>query len=216
MVAALTRGDHPSVTTEGRVRSQCMSFRTTALSLLTAAAVLAAATTATAATAPKVRVHAVFGGTGAHVGQVLDVRTSGHTSAKTKAICWDPAPIGRPACSASVNGAPSAVGTTKLTVRLTDGTELHKAIKVAPAYARRGGHGGSDAAPGHVSCAGLTLYGNVPHGASGKPHDKVATLVTGTQVAQYNRIGDYVFSWDYASNKAGFGKVGCVSGGLQA
>jgi hypothetical protein len=185
------------------------------LAAVTAVALLGSAGVVTAAaTAPQVRVHAIFGGTGAHVGQVLDVRTKGRTSAKVSQICWEPAPIGRPACSASVDGAPSATGTTKLTLKLADGTELHKSIAVSPAYIHRGGHGGSDAAPGHVSCAGLTLYGNVPANAKGNARDKVTTLAAGAQVAQYNRIGDYVFYWEYATNKAGFGKIGCVSDGL--
>jgi hypothetical protein len=179
-----------------------------------ASAALAGAATAAPAS-PSVSVHAIFGGTGAHVGQVLDVRTKGHTSAKTKQICWDPAPIARPACSASHNGAPSATGTTRLTVMLADGTELHRSIQVARGYTRRGGHGGSDAAAGHVSCSGLTLWGNVPKpGTKGSPRDEVTTLMTGAQVAQYNRIGKYVFYWEYATNKAGFGKLGCVRNGL--
>jgi hypothetical protein len=179
------------------------------------AAVASAGVASASPAAPSVSVHAIFGGKGAHVGQVLDVRTKGHTSAKTKEICWDPAPIGRPACSASHDGAPSATGTTKITVKLADGTELHRSIDVSPAYRHRGGRGGSDASPGHVACSGLTLWGNVPHKGSHRPaNDKVTTLSTGAQVAQYNRIGDYVFYWEYATNKAGFGKVGCVRGGL--
>ena len=43
-----------------------------------------------------------------------------------------------------------------------------------------------------------------------------ATLAADAQVAQYNRIGNYVFYWEYATNKAGFGKVGCVQDGLGA
>jgi hypothetical protein len=191
-----------------------MSARPLLLAAATAA-VLASASAAGAATttAPSVSVHAIFGGQGAHVGQVLDVRTKGHTSAKVKEICWDPAPIGRPACSASTNGAPSAVGTTKLTLKLADGTELNKSIAVTRGYAHRGGRGGSNAAAGHVACSGLTLWGNVPR----KGHstgDKMTTLAANAQVAQYNRIGNYVFYWEYATNKAGFGKVGCVQDGL--
>ena len=30
---------------------------------------------------------------------------------------------------------------------------------------------------------------------------------------QYNRIGDYVVYWQYATGKLGFGKVGCVVDG---
>jgi hypothetical protein len=182
---------------------------------LAVAAVAGATLASTATAAPVVKVHAIFGGQGIHVGQVLDVRTSGHTGAKTTEICWDPAPIDRPACSPSENGAPSAAGTTKLTVKLADGTELHKSIHVTSGYTRRGGDGGSDAAAGHVSCKSLTLWGNVPRkGHKHNPRDRMATLAAGAQVAQYNRIGDYVFYWEYATNKAGFGKAGCVSNGL--
>jgi hypothetical protein len=183
---------------------------------LTAAAVASAALAGNAAAAPTVKVHAIFGGQGIHVGQVLDVQAS--HGAKARQVCWDPAPIGRPACSASVNGAPSQTGTTKLTLTLDDGTMLHKSLTVAPAFARRGGNGGSDAAPGHVvACHSLSLWGNVPkHGARHNPRDRMATLQQGAQVAQYNRIGGYVFYWEYATNKAGFGKAGCVRNGLGA
>jgi hypothetical protein len=192
-----------------------MPLRTPLLALTAAALASVSVAIPASASAATVSVHAIFGGQGTHVGQVLDVRTKGHTSAKLKQICWDPAPIGRPACSTSNDGAPSAVGTTKLTLKLADGTALHKSIAVARGYAKRGGHGGSDAAAGHVACSGLTLWGNVPSkGGTGAPTDKVTTLATGAQVAQYNSIGNYVFYWEYATNKAGFGKVGCVQGGL--
>ncbi|WP_027005827.1 hypothetical protein [Conexibacter woesei] len=183
---------------------------------LAAAAVASAALAGNAAAAPTVKVHSIFGGKGIHVGQILDVRAAGAGTGKAKSICWDPAPIGRPACSASENGAPSATGTTKLTVKLADGTTLHKSITAAPAFKHRGGDGGSDAAPGHVCSKGITLWGNVPQKGSTvrKPADKVTTLDAGAQVAQYNRIGDYVLYWEYATNKAGFGKLGCVTDGL--
>jgi hypothetical protein len=188
-----------------------MSVRMPLLSLA-AAAVASASLASTASAAPTVKVHAIFGGQGTHVGQILDVRASG---AKAKQICWDPAPIDRPACSTSENGAPSATGTTKLTVTLADGTKLHKTLKVSAAFKHRGGLGGSNAAPGHVTCRTLSIWGNVPqHGAKHNPRDRVTTLKAGAQVAQYNRIGDYVVYWEYATNKAGFGRVGCVQDGL--
>jgi hypothetical protein len=187
-----------------------MTARLSLLPLAAAATLASAGLANAAATSPQVKVHAIFGGTGAHVGQVLDVRTSGHTTSKVTEICWDPAPIARPACSPSVNGAPSAVGTTKLTLKLQDGTRLTKSIKVTAAYRHRGGHGGSDAAPGHVTCAGLKLYGNV--GAN----DLRATLASGARVAQYNQYKNHIFYWEYATNKSGFGKPGCVADGLGA
>lgn len=183
---------------------------------LTAAAVASAALAGSAAAAPTVKVHAIFGGQGIHVGQVLAVQASGTHGAKAQQVCWDPAPIGRPACSDSENGAPSQTGTTKLTVKLADGTTLHKSLKVGAAFKHRGGNGGSNAAPGHTCAAGLTLWGNVPPKGSTTPRDKVTTLAAGAQVAQYNRVGDYVFYWEYATNKAGFGRLGCVTDGLSS
>jgi hypothetical protein len=191
-----------------------MSIRTPLLSLAAAALASTALAGPASAAQPVVKVHAIFGGTGVHVGQVLDVRVGGR---KAKQVCWDPAPIDRPACSASVNGAPSATGTTRLTLTLADGTELHKTLRVAPAYARRGGHGGSDASPGHTCSKGLALYGNVPPKGSRKgtpPRDFVTNLAPGARVAEYNRIGQYVFFWEYRTNKAGFGGIGCVRPGL--
>jgi hypothetical protein len=189
--------------------------KTSLLSLAAAAVASAALAGNAAAAAPTVKVHAIFGGKGIHVGQILDVRAAG-ARGKAKQVCWDPAPIGRPACSSSENGAPSKTGTTKLTVKLADGTTLHKSISVSAAFQHRGGDGGSDAAPGHVCAKGITLWGNVPQKGSSvkQPADKVTTLDAGAQVAQYNRIGDYVLYWEYATNKAGFGKVGCVTDGL--
>ena len=176
-------------------------------------AALVAGSDAVGSDAP-VRVHAIFGGRGAHVGQVLDVRLARHHDAKVTSICWDPAPIDRPACSHAVNGAPSAAGVTHLTLTLSNATKLHKAIHVTAGYRHRGGHGGSDAALGHVSCPRLTLYGNVPRKGHRTPaRDRVTTLSANAQVAQYNRIGDYVFYWQYATNEAGFGKIGCVADG---
>jgi hypothetical protein len=187
-----------------------MNARLSLLPLAAAAALASTGLASAAGTTPQVKVHAIFGGTGAHVGQVLDVRTSGHTSSKVTEICWAPAPIDRPACSPSVNGAPSAVGTTKLTLKLQDGTQLTKSIKVTAPYRHRGGRGGSDAAPGHVTCAKLKLYGNP--GAKGLR----ATLASGARVAQYNQYKNHIFYWDYATNENGFGKRGCVSDGLGA
>lgn len=183
---------------------------------LAAVAVASAALAGNAAAAPTVKVHAIFGGQGIHVGQVLAVQASGTHGAKPKQICWDPAPIDRPACSSSENGAPSQTGTTKLTVKLADGTMVHKSLKVSPAFKHRGGLGGSNAAPGHTCSKGLALWGNVPQkGSSGKPpSDHVTNLAAGARVAQYNRIGNYVFYWEYATNKAGFGGIGCVTDGL--
>jgi hypothetical protein len=183
------------------------------VSTLTAAGAVALALASSAgadyASSP-VRVHAIFGGSGFHVGQVLDVRAHGQ---KATQVCWDPAPIDRPACSASENGAPSATGPTKLTLTLTDGSTVSRTIQVAPAFRKIGGRGGSNAAPGHVTCHAVTVFGNPARGS--KPaRDKVTTLHAGDRVAIYNRIGKGRFVWQYATNKAGFARATCLARGL--
>src|SRR5207244_635892 len=87
----------------------CGMRLTRSIALIASAAILALSASAIAATR-HVRVHAIFGGTGIHVGQVLDVRATG--GVKATKICWDTPPVDRPACSSSENGAPSEIGPT--------------------------------------------------------------------------------------------------------
>ena len=156
---------------------------------------------------PRVLVHAIYGGRGVHVGQVLDVAPS---HGRMTRLCWDPAPIDRPACSRSASmGAPSATGTTRLIMTLADGAVLSRVLRVAPAYTRIGGHGGSDAVAGHVACPTATLYGS-----PGPLNVEITTLMSNASVAIYNRVKDGRFVWHYADNKAGFAEPRCVRPGL--
>ncbi|MFL6115627.1 MAG: hypothetical protein ACJ786_30405, partial [Catenulispora sp.] len=145
---------------------------------------------------PRVLVHAIFGGHGAHVGQILYVVPS---HGKMTQLCWDPAPIDRPACSRARMGAPSTVGKTRLIMRLADGSLLSRVIRVTPAYTRTGGHGGSDAVAGHVGCPTVTLTGN-----PGPRGYEIGTLTSGAAIAIYNRVRGDIFVWHYADNAAGF------------
>jgi hypothetical protein len=153
-----------------------------------------------------VRVHAIFGGHGVHVGQVLDVAPSHGTLTR---LCWDPAPIDRPACGRAAMGAPSATGTTRLIMTLADGALLSRVLRVAPPYTTIGGHGGSDAVAGHVVCPTLPLYAT-----SGPLQVQVTTLTSNAAVAIYNRVRDGRFVWHYADSTAGFGEPRCVRPGL--
>src|SRR3954449_13080865 len=155
---------------------------------------------------PRVLVHAIFGGHGVHVGQILDVAPSRGT---LKRLCWDPAPLDRPACSRASMGAPSATGTTRLIMTLADGALVSRVLRVAPAYTRIGGHGGSDAVAGHVVCPTLPLYGN-----PGALQGEIITLTSNAAVAIYNRVRDSRFVWHYADNKAGFADPRCARPGL--
>jgi hypothetical protein len=155
---------------------------------------------------PRVRVHAIFGGHGVHVGQVLDVAPSHGTLTR---LCWDPAPIDRPACGRAAMGAPSATGTTRLIMTLADGALLSRVLRVAPPYTTIGGHGGSDAVAGHVVCPTLPLYAT-----SGPLRVEITTLTSNAAVAIYNRVRDGRFVWHYADNTAGFGEPRCVRPGL--
>src|SRR3954447_5112116 len=155
---------------------------------------------------PRVRVHAIFGGHGVHVGQILDVAPSRGTLTR---LCWDPAPIDRPACSRASMGAPSVTGTTRLIMTLADGALLSRVLHVAPAYTTTGGHGGSDAVAGHVVCPTLPLYAN-----PGPLQDEITTLTSNAAVAIYNRVRDGRLVWHYADNKAGFADPRCARPGL--
>jgi hypothetical protein len=155
---------------------------------------------------PEVRVHAIFGGFGVHVGQVLDVLPSHGTMTK---LCWDPAPIDRPRCSRAALSAPSTIGTTTLVMELADGAVLSKVLRVAPAFTHIRRHGYVEAVAGHVACPTATLYGN-----PGPLRDEITTLKADAGIAIYNRVRDGRFAWHYADNKAGFADPRCVKPGL--
>src|SRR6185436_4360922 len=94
---------------------------------------LLAAAVALVAAAPSLSVHAIFSGgqtDDIHAGQALmaQVRDSGGQGVRS--ICWDPAPIGRPACGTTPFGAPAKAGPQKVVVTLSDQSTLTKTIDV--------------------------------------------------------------------------------------
>ena len=124
------------------------------------AVVALGATSASAQTSgPALRVHAIFSGgqrTNFHAGQVLmlDVRNAG--GRRVSQVCWSPAPISRPACSASRLAAPQASPNT-VTATLDDGTTLRRTFIAHRAATRVGGR---LAVPATITCADVTLFGN--------------------------------------------------------
>jgi hypothetical protein len=185
-----------------------------------AAALLAAlslgATSASAQTAaPTLRVHAIFSGgqsTSFHAGQVLmvDVRNAG--GRRVSQVCWSPAPISRPACSASRIAAPQP-GPNTVTATLDDGTTFRQTFTAHRPATRVGGR---LAVPATITCADVTLFGNYDRRRQ-RSRDPRGTIRRGARVALYNRIGPgKIFMWDYATNLGGFASERCAAPGLGA
>jgi hypothetical protein len=193
-------------------------LRFAAVVVLCAAGVLAPAASAVPAAAPsgaQLRVHAIFSG-GArapwHVGQVLDVQATGAPGLPGIArVCWDPAPIARPACDLHNDfAAPSATGTTTITATLQDGTVLTTRIRVAAARTR---YDGVVSVPGVATCDPTRLYGSYDTRHL-RFHAGLGAIAAGKRIARYNRVGRAaIFVWDYATDHSGFAKVGCVGAG---
>jgi hypothetical protein len=188
------------------------------------AGALLTAATAGAATAPRLAtVHAIFdssAGPPFQVGQVLDVvaRRSGKTSpGAVRRVCFTPAPIARPACSSSTMAAPSAAGTTRITVSFTRHAPVALHVKVRPAATKVGAltkAGGSIAVPASVTCTSLSLYPTVGS-AKSKTGTPLATLPKATKVALYNTIAQGIITiWNYATNTAAFGDQTCTTPGI--
>jgi hypothetical protein len=178
---------------------------------LVAGAALSPAVASAQAQSPSLRVHAIFTGGGerttVHLGEVLftDVRNAG--GRKLTQVCFAPAPISRPACSASRVAAPSALGATTVTATLSDGTKLTRTLSVIGSATRVGG---SRAVPATITCQDMTLFGNYDRRRQ-KSLTPRGTIHRGARVALYNRIGPgKIFMWDYATNLGGFGSERCA------
>ena len=162
------------------------------------------------ATAPTLRVHAIFSGGQAsnfHVGQVLDIDVRDAGARTLTQVCMNPAPIARPACSVARNAAPSQAGPTTVQVTMSDGTKLTQTFTThAPATKV----GGPRAVPATITCQDVTLFGNYDQRRK-RSRDPVETIRRGTQVGLYNVIAPgKIFMWDYATNKAGFASRSCA------
>jgi hypothetical protein len=181
---------------------------------LVAGAALAPAVASAQTPSPQLRVHAIFTGGGerstVRLGEVLftDVRNAG--GRKLTQVCFSPAPISRPACSASRVAAASALGATTITATLSDGRKLTRTLSVIEAAKRVGG---PRAVPATITCQDMTLFGNYDQRRH-KSRDPRGTIHRGARVAMYNRIGPgKIFMWDYATNLGGFGSERCAQPG---
>jgi hypothetical protein len=184
--------------------------------VLAAAAALAPSAASAQSSSPALRVHAIFTGdrgerTTFHVGEALfsDVqRASGRTLTQ---VCFSPAPIARPACSAARIAAPAQPGPLTVTATLSDGTTLTRSLRVIPAATRVAG---SRAVPATITCQDVGLYGNYDRRRH-RSRDLFETMTRGTRVGLYNRIAPgKIFMWDYATNRGGFASEACATPGL--
>jgi hypothetical protein len=175
---------------------------------------LLAVSLAALAAAPSVSVHAIFSGgqrDGIRAGQVLhvDVRHSGGQGIRS--ICWEPAPIARPACGTAKTGAPAQAGRQRVVVTLSDASTLTKTIDVRAPATR---FGGRYMVPSRIVCNDVGLYGNYDR-RTRRSRDLVERMPRGTRVGVLNRIAPgKIFMWDYATARAGFASERCAQPGL--
>jgi len=172
-----------------------------------------------AKSSPPVSVHAIFdNGAGApfRVGQVVQVIAAGgkRSPGRITKVCFSPAPIARPACGRSSEGAPSAVGTTRITVSFSRHAPVTLAVKVRAPATKVGGEDGGLAVPATITCPSVSLYYSV--GALKKHNEAPAvTLAKGAEVALYNVLAPGVITmYDYASGELGFGELRCATPGI--
>jgi hypothetical protein len=166
---------------------------------------------AASAQAPSIAVHALFSGgktTNFTAGTPLGVQyndPSGQT--REQQVCWSPAPIELPACTATGTGAPAAAGTQKITVQLTNGKSVSTSFTVGPAATQLGsGTSNSPPVPYTVTCS-VQFYANA------NQNDPLSVLSPGQQVAAYYKANSTTLQvYDYATNTAGFAASNCLTG----
>jgi len=173
-----------------------------------------AAAVAIAAVAPSLSVHAIFSSgqtENIRAGQALMAQVRNSGGQDVRSICWDPAPIGRPACGTTPTGAPAKAGPQKVVVTLSDSSTLTKTIDVLPPATR---FGGRRMVPATITCANVGLYGNYDRRRK-RSRDLLETMPRGTQVGVLNRIAPgKIFMWDYARSTGGFASERCAQPGL--
>jgi hypothetical protein len=182
---------------------------------LAAGAALSPASASAQSPSPALRVHAIFTGdsgprTTYHVGEALfsDVTNAG--GRKLAQVCFSPAPIARPACSAANIAAPAQAGPLTVTATLNDGTKLTRTLNVIPPATHLGG---SRMVPATITCQDVGLYGNYDQ-RHHHSRDLFETMTRGTRVAMLNRIAPgKIFMWDYATNRGGFASEACAQPG---
>jgi hypothetical protein len=179
---------------------------------LVAGAALSPAAASAQSSSPALRVHAIFTGDSGrrstfHVGEALFSDVSRAGGRKLAQVCFSPAPIARPACSAARIAAPAQPGPLTVTATLDDGTTLTRTLNVIPAATHLGG---SRAVPATITCRDVGLYGNYDRRRH-RSRDLFETMARGTRVGLYNRIAPgKIFMWDYATNRGGFATEACA------
>jgi hypothetical protein len=168
---------------------------------------------------PPVGVHAIFDNGKKppfRVGQVLQVNPApGAKPGKITKVCFSPAPISRPSCGKSPEGAPSAAGTTKVTVYFSKRAPYTLKFKVLAAATKVGGEHEGLAVPATVTCPSVSLYPDL-HGEQTKAEKPIATLAASTKVALYNRLGPgAIVMVDYETGAVGVGEERCATPGIQ-
>lgn len=149
--------------------------------------------------------------TGFKVGEILMVSVrDAQNAASPRQICWSPAPIDRPACSSSNQGAPSQTGATTLTITMSDGTTVKHTLQAGPAAGTLQPNTAAATAPVpfEVTCASQ-LYGQrLEDGTYAMP---LAVVAAGQQVAgYYNAGGGYVQVAPYSTFTPGFMSNTCL------
>ena len=169
---------------------------------LSVGALLALPAVAEAQSGGTIQVHALFSGgktSGFTVGQPLGVTytdPSGQT--REKQVCWSPAPIEQPSCTAGGSGAPNAVGAQTITVQLTNGQSVKTTFNVAAAPTTLGSGSSNTPPVPYTVVKPVTLTGDV----SGDP---LYQLTPGDRVAAYYQANSTTLQvYDYATNTAGF------------
>jgi hypothetical protein len=193
-----------------------------ALACVPAVALLALAGLAPVASAakpsPPASVHAIFddGATAPfRVGQVVQVAAARKPSpGKIAKVCFSPAPISRPACGKAPEGAPSAVGVTKITVYFSRRKPYVLKVKILAAATKVGGDQGGLAVPATVTCPSLSLYPDA-HEVATKSEKPLAILPEGTKVALYDTLAPNAIAMiDYATGTVGIGEESCATPGI--
>lgn len=187
--------------------------------LLAATALLGAAVPGTAQAADgryQVNVHVEYESgrtTDFKVGEIVmvSVKDSQGTASPSK-ICWSPAPIDRPACSPSAQGAPATVGTQKLSITMSDGSTVTHEFPVGQAatQVQKNTAAATAPVPLRVTCASQ-LYGQrLEDGTYAMP---LGVVAAGQQVAAYyDAGGGYYQVAPYGTFTPGFMAKACLQG----
>lgn len=145
------------------------------------------------------------------VGEIVMVSVKdAQAKASPTKICWSPAPIDRPDCSPSNQGAPAEVGTQKLTITMSDGSTATHQFAVGPAASQLQPITKATApVPFEVTCTSQ-LYGQrLSDGTFAMPLGPVAA---GRQVAAYyDAGGGYYQVAPYSTFTPGFMSSKCLT-----